>query len=135
MVTGKIIIIIIIVFIIIKNFNFVLKILFIKIKGSSVNHPYLQSNDNNLKDSKISSELLKSHLPIKSSNEEFLCPEEELDLKLIYSGDWDEPKESPLLFLQRGFRELIKCRQILKGSFPLSFYMMPNDSADRRWNR
>lgn len=33
----------------------------------------------------------------------------------------------PLLFLQKGFRELIKCRQFLKGFFAFSFYMLSDD--------
>lgn len=49
-------------------------------------------------------------MSVNPSNESMLCGEEEIDKALLYCGDWDEPSESPLLFLQRGFRELIKCK-------------------------
>lgn len=38
----------------------------------------------------------------------------------------------PLLFLQKGFRELIKCRQFLKGFFAFSFYMLSEDHIRKR---
>lgn len=50
-------------------------------------------------------------------------------------GDWSQEVESPLLFLQRGFRELIKCRQVLRGSYPMAFYMMTDETPTYRWRQ
>jgi hypothetical protein len=57
-------------------------------------------------------------------------------MSLSTGGDWPLETQSPLLFLQKGFRELVKCRQILRGSFPFSFYMMPTEtSKSSGWRR
>lgn len=44
--------------------------------------------------------------------------------------DSDEP---PLLFLLRGFRELLKCRQFLCSSYPFAFYNV-SAAALLPWN-
>jgi hypothetical protein len=70
-----------------------------------------------------------------SADDSPLCAAEARDLSLLTGGDWSQETNSPLLFLQRGFRELIKCRQVLKGSFPMSFYMIedPPPVHHSRW--
>ena len=64
-----------------------------------------------------------------NSGEHLLCAAEATDLALATGGDWGPDIDSPLLFLQKGFRELMKCRQVLKGSFPMAFYMMTDEDT------
>jgi hypothetical protein len=101
-------------------------------QGPSAQHPYLSDDSHSLKPS--------SDAPLPTTGagaEPLLCGAEATDLSLATGGDWAPETDSPLLFLQRGFRELIKCRQVLKGSFPMAFYMMTEEdsSSYSRWRQ
>mmetsp|Transcript_19069 Transcript_19069/g.31890 ORF Transcript_19069/g.31890 Transcript_19069/m.31890 type:complete len:1165 (+) Transcript_19069:214-3708(+) len=89
------------------------------LRGEEVSHPLVRpAQEGNEKES-----------------EEFSTKSEEFS----WRGDVDTEESTganadsyPLLFLQKGFRELIKCRQFLKGFFAFSFYMLTDDHIRKR---
>lgn len=54
-------------------------------------------------------------MPLSSFEDttESLVPQiSKLDESIEFAGDCSREKKAPLLFLQKGFRELIKCRHV-----------------------
>jgi len=103
------------------------------LQGESVTHPYLKEGMQQFKNGATSNAssrptLSKSSASTDSWTEPPISQLEASDRELATLGDCrTKSEESPLLFLQNGFRELMKCRQILKGSFPLAYYTMSEE--------